>query len=51
MIVSADGTVSARTYKADPGTPLGKLFDFLTTATLGTGNLHWDASDSKWSIQ
>jgi len=51
MIVSADGTVSAKTYKADPSTPLGKLFDFLTTATLGTGNLHWDATASAWSIQ
>lgn len=51
MVVSADGTVSARTYKADPTSPLGKLFDFLTTATLGTGNLHWNASTSAWSIQ
>ena len=51
MVVSADGTVSARTYKADPGTPLGKLFDFLTTASLGTGDLHWNASTSTWSIQ
>lgn len=51
MIVSADGTVSARTYKADPTSPLGKLFDFLTTATLGNGALHWNASTSAWSIQ
>ena len=49
MIVSADGTVSARTYKAHPDTKLGKLFDFLATAT-GGGDLHWDASTSTWSF-
>ena len=50
MVVSADGTVSAKTYKADPDTPLGKLFDFLTNATLDTdGNLHWNGEN--WSIQ
>ena len=48
MVVSADGTVSARTYKADPDTPLGKLFDFLTTATLGNGSLTWNGTT--WSI-
>jgi hypothetical protein len=50
MIVSADGTVSAKTYKADPNSMLGKLFDFLTTA-MGQGDLHWDASTSTWSFQ
>lgn len=49
MIVSADGTVSARTYKADPTTPLGKLFNFLSTATLEIGTLKWTGSD--WTIQ
>ena len=49
MVVSADGTVSAKTYKADPTTPLGKLFDFLTTATLEIGTLKWTGSD--WTIQ
>lgn len=49
IVVSADGTVSARTYKADPGTPLGKLFDFLATATLEAGNLRWTGSE--WTIQ
>lgn len=49
MVVSADGTVSAKTYKADPTTPLGKLFNFLTTATLEIGTLKWTGSD--WTIQ
>ncbi|MBO7694497.1 MAG: hypothetical protein J6T10_17925, partial [Methanobrevibacter sp.] len=50
MVVSADGTVSAKTYKAAPDSKLGKLFDFLTTAA-GTGNLHWNGSDWSWSNQ
>lgn len=49
MVVSADGTVSAKTYKADPTTPLGKLFNFLSTATLEIGTLKWTGSD--WTIQ
>ena len=51
MVVSADGTVSARTYKADPNSPLGKLFDFISSPSFGTGNLHWDATTSAWSMQ
>lgn len=51
MVVSADGTVSARTYKADPNSPLGKLFDFISSPLFGTGNLHWDAPTSAWSMQ
>lgn len=52
MVVSADGTVSAKTYKADPGTPLGKLFDFLATFDGATdGDLHWDTTTSNWIIQ
>lgn len=42
MVVSADGTVSARTYKADPTTKLGMLFDFLSDpAVTTTGTLQW----------
>lgn len=48
MIVSADGTVSAKTYKADPTSPLGKLFDFLATA-VGDGDLHWNGTTWSWS--
>ena len=47
MVVSADGTVSARTYKAAPNTTLGKLFDFLNN-TSTTGTLKWDGTD--WSF-
>jgi hypothetical protein len=47
MVVSADGTVSARTYKADPGSKLGKLFDFLSN-TSTTGTLKWDGT--AWSF-
>lgn len=48
MVVSADGTVSAKTYKADPTTPLGKLFDFLAT-TQGQGDLHWNGTTWSWT--
>lgn len=51
MVVSADGTVSARTYKADPNSPLGKLFNFISSPSFRTGNLHWDAITSAWSMQ
>lgn len=47
MVVSADGTVSARTYKADPNSPLGKLFDFISTAST-TGTLKWNGTT--WSF-
>ena len=50
MIVSADGTVSAKTYKADPNSKLGMLFDFLSDpAVTTTGALTWNGT--KWSFQ
>lgn len=49
MVVSADGTVSARTYKADPTSPLGKLFNFVETLTDSTtGKLTWDGDE--WTL-
>ena len=50
MVVSADGTVSARTYKADPNSKLGKLFNFLSNedVTPATGKLTWGGDD--WSF-
>ena len=45
MVVSADGTVSAKTYKADPNSKLGKLFEFLNDSTISTtGKLTWDGN-------
>lgn len=50
MVVSADGTVSARTYRADPNSKLGKLFKFLSNdnVTPATGKLTWGGDD--WSF-
>ena len=49
MLVSANGTVSAKTYKADASTPLGKLFDFIETLTdLTAGKLFWNGT--AWSL-
>ena len=49
MVVSANGTVSAKTYKADPNSKLGKLFDFLSDTTVTvTGALTWNGET--WSF-
>ena len=50
MVVSADGTVSARTYRAAPNSKLDKLFKFLSNedVTPSTGKLTWGGDD--WSF-
>ena len=47
MVVSADGTVSARTYRAAPNSKLDKLFEFLSRDNVSpsTGALTWDGDD------
>lgn len=50
MLVSADGTVSATSYRADSNTILGKLLDFLAAYDgTSTGDLHWNGTVWSWT--